>query len=43
MNLNKMNKELSANTELSHYRMVSKIGFAAWGCSSKFGVSFAVR
>ena len=26
MNLNKMNKELSANTTLSHYRIVSKIG-----------------
>ena len=26
MNWNKMNKELSANTTLSHYRIVSKIG-----------------
>ncbi len=25
MNLNKMNKELAANTNLSHYRIVSKI------------------
>jgi len=31
MNLNKMNKELSANTTLSHYRIVSKIGAGGMG------------
>ncbi len=31
MNLSKMNKELSANTTLSHYRIVSKIGAGGMG------------
>src|SRR5207253_2623199 len=31
MNLNKMNKELAANTTLSHYRIVSKIGEGGMG------------
>jgi len=31
MNLNKMNKELAANTNLSHYRIVSKIGAGGMG------------
>src|SRR5207253_9706313 len=31
MNLNKINKELSANTTLSHYRIVSKIGAGGMG------------
>ena len=31
MNLNQMNQELSANTTLSHYRIVSKIGAGGMG------------
>ena len=31
MNLSQMNQELSANTTLSHYRIVSKIGAGGMG------------
>jgi hypothetical protein len=31
MNLNTANRELSANTNLSHYRIVSKIGAGGLG------------
>ncbi len=31
MNLNKMNKELAANTNVSHYRIVSKIDAGGMG------------
>jgi len=31
MNLNEVNKELSANTYLSHYRIVAKLGAGGMG------------